>query len=83
MDYCAVGSVKDLINLTLEPLDEPQLAEVCLGVVRGLSYLHARGISSHWEIIFDSSQESFIWTLRRETSCSLKMVRSSWVCCDV
>eukprot|EP01118_Nematostelium_gracile_P013654 TRINITY_DN5188_c0_g1_i1.p1 TRINITY_DN5188_c0_g1~~TRINITY_DN5188_c0_g1_i1.p1 ORF type:complete len:542 (-),score=104.76 TRINITY_DN5188_c0_g1_i1:4-1629(-) len=44
MDYCAVGSVKDLINITLEPLEEEQFAEVCLGVLRGLAYLHARNL---------------------------------------
>jgi serine/threonine protein kinase len=44
MDYCAVGSVKDLINITLEPLEEPQVAEVCANVVRGLAYLHVQNI---------------------------------------
>ena len=42
MDYCAVGSIKDLISLTLEPLEEAQIAQVSAGTVRGLAYLHAR-----------------------------------------
>jgi len=44
MDYCAVGSVKDLMTVTVEPLEEEQMAEVCAGVVRGLAYLHSHGI---------------------------------------
>jgi len=44
MDYCAVGSIKDLINLTLEPLDEHLIVEVCVGVLNGLAYLHAQKI---------------------------------------
>jgi len=40
VDYCAVGSVKDLITITLEPLEENQIAEVCVGTLKGLAYLH-------------------------------------------
>eukprot|EP01117_Protostelium_nocturnum_P007587 TRINITY_DN2718_c0_g1_i1.p1 TRINITY_DN2718_c0_g1~~TRINITY_DN2718_c0_g1_i1.p1 ORF type:complete len:567 (+),score=169.17 TRINITY_DN2718_c0_g1_i1:394-2094(+) len=44
MDYCAVGSVKDMINRTLEPLEEAQIAHVSLGVLKGLAYLHSQKI---------------------------------------
>jgi len=44
MDYCAGGSVKDIITVTLEPFNENQIAEVCLGTLKGLAYLHANNI---------------------------------------
>jgi serine/threonine protein kinase len=44
MDYCAVGSIKDLITLTLEPLEERHIVEVCVGVLKGLAYLHGQKI---------------------------------------
>jgi serine/threonine protein kinase len=44
VDYCAVGSVKDMINATLEPLEEPQIAYVTLGMLKGLAFLHSQGI---------------------------------------
>ena len=44
MDYCAIGSIKDYINLTLEPLEEPQIVEVVLGSLKGLAYLHSQKI---------------------------------------
>jgi len=44
MDYCAIGSIKDLITLTLEPLEESQIVEVSIGVLKGLAYLHSQKI---------------------------------------
>lgn len=44
MDYCAVGSAKDLINSTLEPLSQDETAQICKGMTAGLSYLHHHGI---------------------------------------
>lgn len=44
MDYCAGGSVKDVINLTLEVLDENQIAEVLVNTLKGLVYLHQQNI---------------------------------------
>lgn len=44
MDYCAIGSIKDLINATLDPLEEHQIVEVCLGTLKGLTYLHSQKI---------------------------------------
>lgn len=29
MEYCGGGSVADLIGITEEPLDEPQIAYIC------------------------------------------------------
>jgi hypothetical protein len=43
-DYCAVGSVKDLMKITLETLEEDQISQVCNEVLKGLSYLHSNGI---------------------------------------
>ena len=54
MDYCGVGSVKDLMNLTLEPLEEEQIAYICSESLKGLSYLHANGIL-HMDVNFNCS----------------------------
>ena len=35
MDYCAVGSVKDMIMLTVEPLEEIHAQQICLGMLKG------------------------------------------------
>jgi len=40
MDCCGVGSVKDLMKITLETLEEEQISQVCLETIRGLAYLH-------------------------------------------
>lgn len=44
MDYCAGGSVRDIINLTCEPLDEEPIAEITLQSLQGLQYLHEKNI---------------------------------------
>lgn len=44
MDYCAVGSVKDLMKCTLETLDEPQISQITKEVLTGLCYLHSINI---------------------------------------
>ncbi|PRP89502.1 hypothetical protein PROFUN_01365 [Planoprotostelium fungivorum] len=41
MDYCAVGSVKGLLE---SKLDESQCAFIILGALKGLSYLHRKNI---------------------------------------
>jgi len=43
MDYC-IGSIKDIMNITIEPLEEGQVAEVCSKTLQGLSYLHMQKI---------------------------------------
>jgi serine/threonine kinase 4 len=41
MEFCAAGSIADLLTLRRRPLTEPQIAAVCASVVKGLAYLHA------------------------------------------
>jgi serine/threonine protein kinase len=40
MDCCDVGSVKDLMRVTLETLDEDQVGYVSMETLKGLAYLH-------------------------------------------
>ena len=49
MDYCAIGSVADLISDNLEKplklnLNEEQIESILQNVVGGVVYLHANGI---------------------------------------
>ena len=44
MDYCAVGSIKDVIQVTMETLSEPQTQYVVHYTLKGLAYMHAMGI---------------------------------------
>lgn len=44
MDYCAPGSIRDLIETINMPLSEDQAAYVCLGALKGLVILHGDGI---------------------------------------
>jgi len=44
MDYCAVGSVKDIMKLSDEPLSLAQCRYVVLHTLKGLTYMHAVGI---------------------------------------
>ena len=47
MDFCACGSIKDVMKSTLETLDEVQLAFVCTETLKGLIYLHNMKIIHH------------------------------------
>jgi hypothetical protein len=40
MDYCAPGSIRDLMELIGMPLSEEQAAYVCLFALKGLNGLH-------------------------------------------
>ncbi|KAF2076337.1 hypothetical protein CYY_002343 [Polysphondylium violaceum] len=40
MEYCALGSVSDMMNVTNRILNEEQIALVCYSVLKGLYYLH-------------------------------------------
>jgi len=45
MDYMALGSIRDMIDSKdLPGLTEPEIAYVCAYTLRGLNYLHSRGI---------------------------------------
>jgi len=44
MDYCELGSVKDLIKVVKEPLNEKQCGYVLTQVLLGLVYLHKENI---------------------------------------
>eukprot|EP01127_Copromyxa_protea_P000606 TRINITY_DN1051_c0_g2_i3.p1 TRINITY_DN1051_c0_g2~~TRINITY_DN1051_c0_g2_i3.p1 ORF type:complete len:646 (-),score=76.85 TRINITY_DN1051_c0_g2_i3:1099-3036(-) len=44
MDYCGVGSVKDVMKITDEVLSESQIAYVLQQTLKGLCHLHQRGI---------------------------------------
>lgn len=44
MDYCGVGSVKDVAKATGENLEEEQCRYVVQGTLKGLAYMHAMGI---------------------------------------
>jgi len=44
MDYCAYGSLRDLMDHMDGPLDERVVAHVCMGALAGLAYLHSKNI---------------------------------------
>jgi len=41
MDYCGLGSVRDLMTTLERSLTEPEIAAVCKGAISGLDYLHS------------------------------------------
>jgi thousand and one amino acid protein kinase len=43
MEYCAGGSLTDIMSKTKKPLTEDQISLVCESVLKGLSYLHESG----------------------------------------
>ena len=44
MDYCGMGSIKDMMKLCMETLTENQVAYVAFETLKGLAYLHGRNI---------------------------------------
>jgi len=44
MDYCAYGSLRDLMDHLEQPLEERVIAHVCMGSLAGLAYLHSKNI---------------------------------------
>lgn len=44
MDYCGMGSIKDMMKLCMETLTEAQVAYVAFETLKGLAYLHGRNI---------------------------------------
>jgi serine/threonine protein kinase len=44
MDYCDIGSVRDMIELCNKPLKEDQIAYILQQSLQGLLYLHSMNI---------------------------------------
>lgn len=44
MDYCAAGSIRNLIEMCNSPLNEMEAAYVISATLKGLVYLHAMNI---------------------------------------
>lgn len=44
MDYCGMGSIKDMMKLCKETLTEAQVAYIAFETLKGLAYLHGRNI---------------------------------------
>jgi len=44
MDYCGVGSVKDVMKVIMEPLSEVQCCYVVHHTLKGLAYMHSQSI---------------------------------------
>lgn len=44
MDYCGVGSIRNLIETTNAPLTETEIGYVLHGTLKGLEYLHTMNI---------------------------------------
>ena len=44
MDYCAGGSVSDLMDRFGKTLIEEEIAGICASSLKGLAYLHSTGI---------------------------------------
>ena len=43
MEYCSIGSVRDVIWLFEKPLKEAHVRVICRYVLKGLDYLHSNG----------------------------------------
>lgn len=44
LDYCNLGSIRDLMETLDQTLDESQIAHICRNTLKGLVYLHANKI---------------------------------------
>ena len=44
MEYCSIGSIRDLIEVCRRALTEDQIAVVCLNTLKALTYLHSSNI---------------------------------------
>ena len=44
LEYCALGSIRDLMETTEKPLTEQQIKTICLATLQGLVYLHINDI---------------------------------------
>jgi serine/threonine kinase 3 len=71
MEYCAGGSVSDIIKTCKITLSEEQIAVVCRSALRGLRYLHER-FKIHRDIkagniLLTSGGEGKLGTTHRDT----------------
>lgn len=44
MDYCARGSLRQVLDQSEGPLPEPMIADIAESILRALEYLHKQGI---------------------------------------
>lgn len=44
MDYCAMGSIRDVLEVAQRTLEEPEIAYICSGALKGLAYLHGKDV---------------------------------------
>ena len=66
MEYCAAGSVSDLIQANRsQPLDEDLIAYICKETLAGLAYLHSIG-----KVMGASS--NFLW--------GKQILQGKWTC---
>lgn len=50
MDYCAFGSVKDMMERLSRTLTEKEIASICAAILQGLMYLHSRHNIVHKDV---------------------------------
>ena len=82
MEYCAAGSVSDIIKTCKITLTEAQIATICKDALLGLQYLHERR-KIHRDIkagniLLTAAGESKLGTART-TQWARRMQRSAWV----
>jgi serine/threonine protein kinase len=53
MEYCSLGSVRDMIMLLESPLTEEEISVICADSLRGLDYLHSH-LKVHRDIKTDN-----------------------------
>lgn len=68
MEFCSVGSVTDIMQLTDNPLNEKELAIVCKFMVLGLQYLH----DAMQQIHRDIKPDNVLLTERGEAKLGIK-----------
>ena len=68
MEYCAAGSVIDLIRITKRTLNEFEIASIAYATLKGLEYLHDnKKIHRHLLLILEISKEGTFYLIIKET----------------